>query len=233
MAAELVWCSAQFPHPHVNGIFVRMWWQEARITEVRETSDPLSQPSRKGLPAQGRRIHCLGAPLENTFKTNWREGLSCSPIQLPGTTRTKRSITAAGVSPRLGCRPVLSLLRPLMSGSRLRRTFSFLPAFHHLQHPMQSAVWLESAQWKVRSDSVPTILPRHIARMTVIGWILGASNNPAQRAGATPSFLTFWLIESQHLISWNARLVVLVGLPFVPITPTDSRLICCRSCRGP
>ena len=27
-------------------------------------------------------IHRLGAPLQNPFKTNWREGLSCSPIQL-------------------------------------------------------------------------------------------------------------------------------------------------------
>ena len=25
--------------------------------------------------------YCLGAPLENPFKTNWREGLSCSPIR--------------------------------------------------------------------------------------------------------------------------------------------------------
>ena len=24
---------------------------------------------------------CLGTPLENPFKTNWREGLSCTPIQ--------------------------------------------------------------------------------------------------------------------------------------------------------
>ena len=29
-----------------------------------------------------RWILCLGAPLENPFKTNWREVLSCSPIQL-------------------------------------------------------------------------------------------------------------------------------------------------------
>ena len=25
---------------------------------------------------------CLGAPLENPFRTNWREGLSCIPIRL-------------------------------------------------------------------------------------------------------------------------------------------------------
>ena len=29
-----------------------------------------------------RRIYCLGTPEENPFKTNCREGLSCSPIQL-------------------------------------------------------------------------------------------------------------------------------------------------------
>ena len=27
-------------------------------------------------------VNPLGAPLENPFKTNWREGLSCSPIRL-------------------------------------------------------------------------------------------------------------------------------------------------------
>ena len=27
-------------------------------------------------------VYCLGAPLENPFKTNWREGLSCCPGRL-------------------------------------------------------------------------------------------------------------------------------------------------------
>ena len=119
-----------------------------------------------------------------------------------------------------------------MSGSRLRRTFSFLPAFHHLRLPTQIAVWLGSAQWIVRCDSVPSTLSRRITRMTVIGWTLGASNNPARRAGVTHSFLIFLQIVSQHLNSWIARFVGLVGLPFVRITATGGRLKSCRSCRG-
>ena len=40
VAEDLIWCSAQRPHPCEPGVRVRMWWREERKTEVRGTSAP-------------------------------------------------------------------------------------------------------------------------------------------------------------------------------------------------
>ena len=57
---------------------------------------------------------------------------------------------------------------------------------------MQIAVRLGFVHWTVRASvSTTPLLP--IARTTGTGWMLGASNNPARRAGTTPSFLTFFV----------------------------------------
>ena len=71
-----------------------------------------------------------------------------------------------------------------------------------------------SAQWIVRCNSAPMTLPCRIKRMTVIGWMLGASYNPAlQFSGpfAPP-------VSRPCLDSLNS--------------PTSGRLRSCRSYRG-
>ena len=42
MAEDLIWCSAQLPHPCEPGVRVRMWWQEERKTEVKGDQRPPS-----------------------------------------------------------------------------------------------------------------------------------------------------------------------------------------------
>ena len=69
---------------------------------------------------------------------------------------------------------------------------------------MQTALWLGFAQWTVRCGFVSTTPLLAITRTTVVGWMLGASNNPARQAGTSLSLLTFMLIGSQHLNSWSS-----------------------------
>ena len=47
MAEDLIWCSAQHPHPFMPDIQVQMWWQEDRGPGVRRPAFPLRRPSRQ------------------------------------------------------------------------------------------------------------------------------------------------------------------------------------------
>ena len=146
-----------------------------------------------------------------------RKGL---PAQAPGGAdvagarhRTNTNVAAADASPRHGCRPILILARPLTSGSLLRRTSSLPPVFLSLLPLTLMAHCPASVRLTAPYDFVLTMLSRYIARMTVIGWMLGASNNPAWRAGATLSFLTFLQIVSRPLSSWTVCPAGLRALP--------------------
>ena len=61
---------------------------------------------------------------------------------------------------------------------------------------------IESPGWRLftaRCGFASTTLLLVIARTAGIGWMLGASNNPARQAGTPLSLLTFMRIGSQHL----------------------------------
>ena len=71
-----------------------------------------------------------------------------------------------------------------MSGSRLRRTFSCLPAFLRSQPLTLMGRCPASVRLTAPCDFLLTLRSRLIARMTLVRWMVGTSNNPARRPGA-------------------------------------------------
>ena len=131
-----------------------------------------------------------------------------------------------------GSRAALSHSHHRMTGCRRPRQVACHQASSRLQLPMQIAVWLGFAQWIVRCDSVSMTPLPPIARTTVIGWMLGASNSPARQAVTPRSFLTLVQIGNRLPNSWLCRLVDLQDLLFVQISAIGVRLTSYRFSSG-
>ena len=117
-----------------------------------------------------------------------------------------------------------------MSGSRLRRTFSFLPAFLRSLPLTLMGRCPASVRLTAPCDFVLTMRSRLIARMTFVRWMLGASKNPSRRAGATLHFSPF-----QRLRAYCRVLDRLFRRSPVPALKSDQpnrRPTSCKSCRG-
>ena len=189
MAEDFIWCSARLPHPHELGVRVRFWWQEERKTEVRRTGVPSSSTVTKGADVSPGVAVKFGGPLQ-----------------------VRMNIAARIALQHRGFLQARSPLRPQMSVSRPRRTFSYLQAFNrspHLTLMGRSLVSVGTAQYF-------SALMRP-SRLTVkkmgIGVPHSARTGHASQAGAPLSFLPCTTTASRLPRFWIVRPA---GLPALP-----------------
>ena len=190
VAEDLMWVSAQLPHPFkpdIMGPNVVAGKQGPRRNGDQRPPPSLLQP-RKGLPAQ--------AP----------GGAVMAGVHPP----TKMNATVGVFSLHRGCRLARTLLRSLMSGSRPRRTSSFLLAFSRSPTLILTGRSLVSVRSTAHCGSALMRPSRLTVKTMEIGMTHGTLTSHVFQAGAPPSFPTCTTTASPHPSSWIVRST---GLP--------------------